>query len=79
MLIENPRDSTRRNGTGLSRSTVNRIIRKDLNWFAYRIEDVQELLETDYPRRVIYLHDSFLEKKNTSWGTLLSGMKLPSL
>ena len=55
MLIENPRVSTRRNGTGLSRSTaVNRIIRKDLNWFAYRIKDVQEILETDYPRRVIF-------------------------
>ena len=54
MLIENPRVPTRRNDTGLSRSTVNQIIRKDLNWFPYRIEDHQELLETDYPRRVTF-------------------------
>lgn len=54
MLVEDPRVSTRRNETGLSRCTVNRIIRKDLNWFPYRIEEHQQLLETDYPRRVTF-------------------------
>ena len=54
MLIKKPRVSTRRNETELSRSTVNRIIRKDLNCFPYRIEDHQELLETDYPRRITF-------------------------
>ena len=43
-IAENENFSTRRHGTDLSRSTVCRIIKKDLGLFAYKAKIRQELL-----------------------------------
>ena len=43
--------STRRNELDLSRSTIQRIIKKDLKYYPYKPKVSQELLEGDYDRR----------------------------
>jgi len=46
-ILENPNVSTRRNGTGLARSTFNLITRLDLNLHPYQMIRRHELLEND--------------------------------
>ena len=46
--------STRRNELDLSWSTIQRIIKKDLNYYPYKPKVRQELLEGDYDRRATF-------------------------
>ena len=53
-MQENPRVSIRRNGTGLPRSTFNRITHLDLNFHPYQMIRRHELRENDRVRRQAY-------------------------
>ena len=53
-LQENPRVSVRGNGINLPRTTFNRILRLDLNWFPYRMQRRHEIKDGDFVRRVQY-------------------------
>lgn len=60
-LIETPKISTRRNGLDISKSTFNRIVKKDLSYHAYKMHVRHELLEPDLPRRLNFAN-WFLQK-----------------
>ena len=49
-----PHSSTRRNATGLSQPTVQRILRQDLRWHPYRIQLLQELGANDHTARLAF-------------------------
>ena len=46
--------STRRNELDLSRSTIQRIIKKDFHYYPYKPKVRQQLLEGDYDRRATF-------------------------
>ena len=66
-IKENEQFSSRRNGTGISRTTLQRIIKNDLNYFPYKSRICHELLEGDFQRRVRFCrwflqkHERFIE------------------
>ena len=53
-LEENPTLTTRRNGLNISQKSVNRIIRKEINWFPYKIRRRHEIKDGDHERRLAY-------------------------
>ena len=62
-LINNPDDVTCRiNNLGLPSATFNRIVRIDLNWIPYKIQQRHQLLAADYQRRWQF-SEWFLKKK----------------
>ena len=69
-IEENEQFSSRRNGTGLFRTTLQRIIKNDLNYFPYKYKICHELLEGDFQRRVRFCrwflqkHERFIEDLN---------------
>ena len=54
ILHNNPNVSCRRNGSGLSSASFNRIVRLDLNFHPYQMIERHELLADDYDRRMAY-------------------------
>jgi len=52
-LANNPRISARRNGTGVSKSTFNRIT-NDFKLYPYQMVRLHSLRNTDYARRIAY-------------------------
>ncbi|RZC41778.1 hypothetical protein BDFB_014128, partial [Asbolus verrucosus] len=55
-MDDGPRASLRvlSQSTGVSFGTCQKIVKKDLHLFPYRLTCVQELFEVDYPRRVTF-------------------------
>lgn len=51
---ENPRISCRRNTLGISKSSFNRIIRKNINWYPFKMHVRHQLLEGDFHRRRVF-------------------------
>lgn len=51
-LQENPQVSVRRNGLGLHRSSLHRIIKHDLHWHPYKMHIRHQLKAGDFPRRL---------------------------
>ena len=62
LLQDNPTVSTRRNELPLTKSSLNRIILRDLKWYPYKMQVRHQLLDTDFPRRVRYAE--WLNQKN---------------
>ena len=60
-IEENEQFSSRRNGPGISRKTLQRIIENDLNYFPANLEFCHELLEGNFQRRVRFCR-WFLQK-----------------
>ncbi|KAF2348741.1 Protein of unknown function DUF4817 [Trinorchestia longiramus] len=56
VITENPKVSKRRNGTELSLSSFQRIVRNDLQYYPYRAKVKQQLLEGDYFRHLRFAH-----------------------
>lgn len=53
-IQNNERMTCRRNGLGLPSATVNRIIRRDLEYHPYRVHNRHELKNDDFRRRLAY-------------------------
>ena len=53
-LDNNPHVSARRNGLGLSKSSFQRIVRRDIRWYPYKMRLRHQLLEADMPKRRQY-------------------------
>ncbi len=53
-VIENRNVSSRRNPSGLAKSSFHNIIKKDLNLFPYKMQVRQQLLDADLPRRIMF-------------------------
>ena len=68
VIDENPRSTIRRNESGLSATTLHRILRKELRLKANKIQNKHQLLPNDYPRRMTFCnwllqrHERFCEK-----------------
>ena len=62
ILLNNPKStSVRRNVLQLPKSSFNKIVRLDLNFYPYHVQKVYELKLADYPRRVNFCN-WFLQK-----------------
>ena len=71
-LRRDPRISARRNTTGLSRATFNRITKLDLNWHPYTINIRHELFPQDPARRLAFC--TWLMERNAHfWPNLVIG------
>ena len=61
----NPRGVTCRiNGLGLSKSTFNRIVAKDLKWHPYKIHKRQQLKDGDFERRMGFCEWLLIQNRN---------------
>ena len=54
-IEENEQFSSRRNGTGISRTTLQRIIKNDLYYFSYKSRICHELLEGDFQKISVWM------------------------
>ena len=66
-IEENEQFSSRRNGRGIYRTTLQRIIKNDINYFPYKSRICHEIFEVDFQRRVRFCrwflkkHERFIE------------------
>jgi hypothetical protein len=54
IITDDPNSSVRRNGSGLSKSTYQIILKSDLKLHPYKMQIKHQLLETDYARRTAF-------------------------
>ena len=66
-LLEDPKNSARKNGLDLSKDTFQRLVKYELEWYPYKMRVRHELLQADYPRRLHFAncffqrHERFIE------------------